>query len=403
MSVKKISDNVFCIATILTNPNMFFEGIWNVPTGVTINSYLVRGKKNVLVDITINDEESENAYLQDLATLGLKLSDIDILILNHMELDHTGFVLKAAQQNPDLQIYATNKGVAFLKNFFKVSNNLNAVADGDTLDLGDGAGTLQFFETPNVHWPETMMTYYMEKKILFPCDCFGGYSSLNEKLLDTENSEADIKAYEEEALRYYANIMSSFNSFVLKAVDKVPKDVKSICPSHGIIWLKDPKRIIQMYKDFAGYGKEREFEKEVCVIWGSMYGCTKIGVDAVIKGIEKKGVKYTMLQIPNVASTFVLAKAYKAKALVLAMPTYEYKMFPPMAHILDLFERKHYYKKTVLRIGSWGWVGGAKNEYEKQLEKLKWESLPSYEWQGIPSDADLKKLEELGAQLANTL
>ena len=110
-----------------------------------------------------------------------------------------------------------------------------------------------------------------------------------------------------------------------------------------------------------------------------------------------------MMQIPDTEATYVLAEAYKAKCLVLAMPTYEYKMFPPMAHILDLFERKHFFKKNVLRIGSWGWVGGAKREYEQRIEKMQWVNLPSYEWQGIPTTADLTALEQLGEQLAGTL
>lgn len=403
MSVKKITENVFCISTSLTEPNLLFEGIWNVPTGVTINSYLIRGAKNVIIDATLGSKTVENDYIKDLKSLGLSLKDIDILILNHLEPDHSGFIQRAVSENPNLQIYSTQKGVAFIKNFFKISKNLYEATNNSTIQLGENCGSLQFFETPNVHWPETMMTYYADEKILFSCDCFGGYSDLGDKLLDTDNSEQEIETYEYEALRYYANIMASFNSFVLKAIDKVPEQTQIICPSHGIIWTKNPNRIIELYKKLAGYGSTCEFEKEVCVIWGSMYGYTKKGVDAIVQSLERKGVKYTIRQVPNTPSTYVLADAYRAKALVLAMPTYEYKMFPPMAHILDLFGRKHFIKKHVLRIGSWGWVGGAKKEYAQAIEKLNWNCLPSYEWQGVPSESDLQALEKLAEELASTL
>lgn len=403
MSVKKIYDDVFCITTEIIRDDMLFEGIWNVPTGVTINAYFIKGEKNILIDATLADENSSEGFLADLKSLGFKLSDIDILILNHLEPDHSGFILEAIKENPQLEIYATKKGVSFIKNFFKIHNNLNEISDGDVLNIGEKTGCLKFFETPNVHWPETMMSYFVEKKVLFSCDCFGGYGALNGKPFDDEHSPKELEQYEYEALRYYSNIMSSFNSFVLKAIEKVPSDVKVICPSHGIIWKSNPEIIIQLYKKLASFGTTCDFEKEVCVIWASMYGYTKLGVDAVVKGFQNKGVKYNLIQIPNTSFSYVLAEAYMAKAFVLAMPTYEYKMFPPMSHIIDLFERKHFAKRNVLRIGSWGWSGGAKREYDAKIEKLNWNNLPSYEWQGIPSEEDFINLENLGEQLAETL
>ena len=158
MSIKKITENVFCITTRLQKPNLRFEGIWAVPTGVTINSYVIRGEKNALIDATIGDDDAGAAYLNDLASIGLKLSDIDVLVLNHLEPDHSGFIQRITAENPAIQIYTTAKGVAFVKNFFKIAENLHAVADNETVSLGT-SGTLQFFETPNIHWPETMMTY----------------------------------------------------------------------------------------------------------------------------------------------------------------------------------------------------------------------------------------------------
>jgi flavorubredoxin len=134
-----------------------------------------------------------------------------------------------------------------------------------------------------------------------------------------------------------------------------------------------------------------------------MYGNTRAGVDAVVRGIEAEGVPYSLWRIPDENVSYVLAGAYKASALVLAMPTYEYAMFPPMAYVLDIFRRKHIVGKKVLRIGSWGWVGGAKKEYEAAIEKFRWDSLESVEWAGYPGEADLKILEDRGKELARAV
>ncbi|PIE97679.1 MAG: MBL fold metallo-hydrolase [Treponema sp.] len=399
MSLKKITENIFCVNVDLDESISRFEGIWAIPSGVTINSYIVKGNETALIDVVLDDAKAIKEYEEHLAEIGLSFGKIDHLILNHLEPDHTGFLTEFRKLNPSAKIYASKKGIAMVKNFFKIDDNLTEVKTGDTLDLGNSV-VLKFFDTPNVHWPETMMTYCENGGVLFSCDGFGGYGKLGEKLFDDEHSEESLKQYEHEALRYYSNIMSSFSSYVIKAIDTVSQvDLKVIAPSHGIIWRKNPQYMIDLYRRYAGYNKGGACEKEVCVIYGSMYGFTKRGVDAVIKGIEEAGMKYTVHQVPDIDASYVLADSYKATGLVIAMPTYEYKMFPPMAHILDLFERKHFTDKIALRVGSWGWSGGAKKEYESRIEKFKWDNLESYEWQGIITAEDEEKLKELGKEL----
>jgi flavorubredoxin len=131
-----------------------------------------------------------------------------------------------------------------------------------------------------------------------------------------------------------------------------------------------------------------------------MYGNTKQGLDAVIRGIEAEGVPYSVRRVPDENISWVLADAFRSQALVLAMPTYEYAMFPPAAYVLDMFRRKHIFGKLVLRIGSWGWVGGARKEYEAAIETLKWSSVESHEWAGVPGAEDARILEERGRELA---
>jgi flavorubredoxin len=248
-----------------------------------------------------------------------------------------------------------------------------------------------------------MITYEADSAVVFPCDAFGSFGSLGSRVFDDEFNAEEHAFFEKECLRYYANIVSSFSMFVEKAIQKLSGlSIKCVAPSHGIVWRKGPQTIIDRYRKYAGYSKGPA-EKEIAVIWGSMYGNTKQGLDAAIRGIEAEGVPYTIHRIPDENVSYILADAYKSAGILLAMPTYEYAMFPPMAYVLDIFKRKHIFGKTALRIGSWGWVGGAKKEYDAAMEGLKWNSLEAQEWAGAPTEEDLKTLEEKGKALAQAV
>lgn len=399
MRAHTIAENVYVLHADIKSSTRF-EGIWPIPHGVTLNSYLIRGDKTALIDSAKDWAGSIAQYESQLSSVGASFDNIDYLVLNHLEPDHTAFISEIRKKNPSVQIISTSKGISMVRNFFKITDNLREVKTGDTLDLGKGI-ILDFFETPNIHWPETMMTYDRTNKILFSCDGFGSYGSLGDRVFDDEFTAQEHAFYESESLRYYSNIVASFSTFVLKALEKLKElDIKAVAPSHGIVWRRNVPEIISRYAKYAGYNTGGACEKEICIIWGSMYGYTKAGLDAVISGIEAEKVPYTIHQVPDTDASFVLSDAYKAAALVLAMPTYEYKMFPPMAHILDLFERKHFSCKKVLRIGSWGWVGGAKKEYDEVTAAFKWTHVEGHEWQGVPSKEDLAVLKEKGRELA---
>ncbi|QTQ16253.1 FprA family A-type flavoprotein [Treponema parvum] len=406
MKAIKISSGIYSIHADIDDTNDLFEGFWPLPYGVTLNSYIVQGKKTCLIDLFKEWSDSLAQYEEQLISIGVKLEDIDCVVLNHLEPDHTDYLRELRRRNPTVQIISTEKGVAMLQKFFGISENLRAVKTGDTLDLG--GRTLTFYETPNVHWPETMMTFDDESGILFSCDGFGSYGSLGEKVFDDEFSVEEHLKFEKECLRYYSNIVASFSPFVKKTVEKLDDlKIKVVAPSHGIIWRTEPKKIIERYLRYAGYntpvsGQDQgsSLEKEICIVWSSMYGYTKKGLDAVIEGIKEIGVPFSIHQLPQTNFSFVLADALKSAGLVIAMPTYEYKMFPPMAHFIDLCGRKHITGKKVLRIGNWGWVGGAKKEYETSTAALNWEQGAQIEWQGIPSEETLKILKEQGKDLA---
>ncbi len=173
-----------------------------------------------------------------------------------MEPDHISWLPKFHQKNPNMEIYLTAKASALLKSYCGIDTNIHIVKDGDTLDLGGGK-VLTFYETPNIHWPETMMTYEQGSGVLFSCDAFGSYGTLNGVYFDDQLSTEQHAFFKNEALRYYSNIVSSFSIFVDKGIRRLSDlDVKIIAPSHGIIWRENPQAIIDSYTRFASYQGE---------------------------------------------------------------------------------------------------------------------------------------------------
>ncbi len=401
MKVHAISDRSWALHADV-RANDLFEGIWPIPDGVSLNSYLVKGDKVALIDLVRDWGGAVEALQSGLSAAGVTMAGIDYLILNHLEPDHTGWLAEFRRANPQVEILTTAKGAALVASFYKITEGVRAVKSGDSLELGAGL-TLRFVEAPNVHWPETMVTYEASTGTLFSCDAFGSYGMLGDRVFDDQFSPAEHKRFYDESVRYYANIVASFGLFVKKAIEKLAGlEIKVVAPSHGIVWRSEPGTIIDRYLRFANW-LEGGRDKEVCVVWGSMYGNTERALAAVLAGLGEEGVKYTMHRVPNEDASFILADAYRSEGILVAMPTYEYKMFPPMAYVLDLFERKHVWGRNALRIGSWGWIGGAKKEYEEAIAPLKWKCIESVEWAGAAGPETLELLRERGRELARAV
>jgi flavorubredoxin len=245
-----------------------------------------------------------------------------------------------------------------------------------------------------------MMTFEESSGTLFSCDAFGSYGTLGDVYFDDQLSTEQHSFFEKEALRYYANIVCSFSTFVTKGINRLSAlDIKAIAPSHGIIWRENPQAIIDSYARFASY-QNGPAEAEVTVIWSSMYGNTEKLVNNIVQGVRKEGLPVNVHRVPNEHVGTILASAWKSAGLILGMPTYEYEMFPPMAWTLDMFRRKKIWNKKVLRFGSAGWSGGAQRELTALTEKLKWEFIDPIEWMGAPSETELQQALDQSQALA---
>ncbi len=371
-----------------------FEGIWPVSEGgVTYNSYLIRDKKNVIIDLAKGFKTDE--YIEKIEAI-MPLSEIDYIVINHMEPDHTGAIRAFSRIFPKLTILATEKAREMLAAFYGITENVRVVADGEELSLG--ARTLKFVHVPFVHWPETMVTYDAADRILFSCDAFGGYGALPGTIFDDQCS--DLVYYERESLRYFVNIVAKFSTPTLKAIEKlsgIPLSV--IAPSHGLVWRRDPSRIVELYRKWAELSTGGG-ETGVTLVYGSMYGNTEKMMNAVAQGISRAGVPVEIFDAARTHVSFILPSLWTQRGVMIGAPTYEGALFPPVAQVIDMAGLKRVINKKAAIFGSYGWSKGGMAAFQKLAEPLKWQVTDMLEFRGTPTAELLKQGEEFGERFA---
>jgi flavorubredoxin len=286
-----------------------------------------------------------------------------------------------------------------MEDFYGITENIHAVEDGETLDLG--GHTLEFTTIPMVHWPETMTTFDHASGTLFSCDAFGGFGKLTNGIFDDEAN--DLAYFEKESLRYYANIVAAFSKPVLNAGEKLAKfQIRITAPSHGLVWRKDPARIINLYLQWSGYGKGKA-ENKVALLQGSMYGNTTRSAESVAAGLKAAGVDFEVFDVRKTHPSYILPAIWTSQGIAIGAPTYEGSLFPGMAQALLMAEFKRMFGKDAVYFGSYGWGGGAQRYLGNQLERLKWTLAEALEFAGEPNEEDLKKAEELGKRFGEQI
>ena len=371
-----------------------FEGIWPITKeGVSYNSYLIDDEKKVVIDLTKSFKGDE--YLAQINEL-TDVSQVDYVVINHMEPDHSGLLRTFRRIAPRATFIGSAKTKEMLESFFSITDNVQVVNDGDTLSLGKR--TLKFFSTPFIHWPETIMTYEVSDRILFPCDAFGGYGAIRGAIFDDECEDFDF--YKKEALRYYVNIVANYSARILGAIEKLadlPVDI--IAPSHGLIWRKNPSLIVNLYKEWAECAAGKT-EPGITLVYGSMYGYTELMMNAVARGISKVGVPVEIFDASRTHVSYILPSLWTKKGVMIGAPTYEVSLFPPVAEVLNASAHKHIKNKKAAYFGSFGWSGGALRNLEKIIEPLKWDLVDTFEFKGCPKEEEFKKGEEFGRKFA---
>jgi anaerobic nitric oxide reductase flavorubredoxin len=371
-----------------------FEGLWPITQeGVSYNAYLINDEKKAIIDLAKALKTDE--FFSQIDQVA-DISKLDYVVVNHMEPDHSGVLTTLRRIAPQATILGTEKTRAMLESFYGITEGVQIVQDGESLPLGQH--TLQFVYTPFVHWPETMVTYDASEQILFSCDAFGSYGAFRGAIFDDECT--DPVFYEREALRYYVNIVAVFSKPVLRAIEKLAGvPISVIAPSHGLIWRKNPVRIVELYKRWAEYATGPT-EVGITLLYGSMYGNTEKMMNAVAQGISEEDVPVSIFDVTHTHVSYILPSLWTQSGVIVGAPTYEGSLFPPMVQVLEMAAVKKIQNKKVARFGSYGWSGGAQRRFESLIEPLKWDLTDSFEFVGSPMEEDLKRGEELGARFA---
>lgn len=374
-----------------------FEGLWPIGReGISINSYLIRDEKSALIDLS--KEMLTEDYLAGLADI-FDIASLDYIVINHMEPDHSGALTRLRQLAPQAVILGMPKTVGMLKDFYDLTENVEKLTNGQELSLG--AHTLRFVYTPFVHWPETMMTYLVEEKILFPCDGFGGYGALDGSIFD--DTCADLAYYEAQALRYFTNIVAAFSKSVLSAISKFEgMPIEIVAPSHGLVWRKDPARILELYQRWSEYYSSPA-EVGVTALLGTMYRNTEHALSAALEGVASQGVPVRVYDVRKTHISYILSDLWTRRGVLVAAPTYEGGLFPPMLDALMMADRKRVTHRKAAYLGSYAWGGGGQKEFESMAEKMAWDVVGSFGFVGGPSATDLDRAYEMGVQLARAV
>lgn len=321
-----------------------FESVWPLPNGVSYNSYIIDDDKKVLIDTV--KKSFTNEYLKKIKN-HIKPEEIDYIIVNHMEPDHSGSLPAIRRIASEATIIGTQKTKNLLESFYDIKDNVKAIDDEEELNIGDK--TLKFYETPFVHWPETMMTHEINEKILFSGDAFGGFGALNGCIFD---DQMDLEFYDDQILRYFSNIIGMHSHSVQSALKKLDSVyIETVAPTHGLVWRNEPSTILEHYDKWSSM----EGEKGVTIIYGSMYGNTRKMMESVAKGVKSVGCKnFKVLDASRKNLSFLLKEAWRRKGLIIGSPTYDARIFPPVDQFMNIVQKKRLQNRVAGVFGSYG-------------------------------------------------
>ena len=349
----KISDRIYSVG-VNDDDKVLFEGLWPIPYGVSYNSYLVVDEKVALIDTVECGFEDE--FLANInEAIGGR--NIDYLVVNHMEPDHSSLVAYMLETYPGLQRIANAKTVPMLKGYYGTpEERITVVGEGSSLSLG--GCTLNFSLIPMVHWPETMVTWLAEENTLFSGDAFGTFGAVAEEIVDEDGT---FEQYKDEMTRYYACIVGKYGTPVQTALKKLSGlEIKRICSTHGPVWEQNIPQVVALYDRMSRY----EVERGVCIVYGSMYGNTAAAADALALELEARGIPYAIHDLAgNNAGELGLSGAlrdvFKYDTIIVGSPTYNNGIFPPVETFMKALQARLIKGRRFYAFGSYTWSGAS--------------------------------------------
>ncbi|MFO8100616.1 MAG: FprA family A-type flavoprotein [Dehalococcoidia bacterium] len=380
MTARRIRDNIYSVGAIDWDRRLF-DALIPLPDGTTYNSYLVRGsEKTALIDTV--DPTMQHVLMDNLNRLGVE--GIDYVVANHAEQDHSGSIPRVLEMYPGAKVVATPKCKGMLVDLLMVAEErFITVEDKETVSLGDR--TLEFIHAPWVHWPETMLTYLQEEKILFPCDFFGSHLATSDMYVTDEG-----QVYES-ARRYYGEIMMPFRTTIQKNLEKI-KDypVEIIAPSHGPMY-NNVHFIKEAYHKWA-FGEPASI---VVLPYVSMHSSTGAMVEHLVQALIGRGITVKQFDLVVTDLGKLAAALVDAATVVIGTPTVLAGAHPDAAYAAFVANALRPNLKFASIIGSYGWGGKTVEQLAGMIPNLKVEILEPVLSKGFPAEADFQALDNL--------
>ncbi|OPY13043.1 MAG: Anaerobic nitric oxide reductase flavorubredoxin [Syntrophus sp. PtaB.Bin001] len=354
-----IADSVSWVGKVDWELRKFHGEEYTTQRGTSYNAYLVRDEKTVLID-TVWEPYGEE-FVANLEK-NIDLQKIDYVVANHGEIDHSGALSALMCRIPDKPIYCTANGVKSLKGQYHQDWNFQPVKTGDRLNLG--SRELIFIEAPMLHWPDSMFCYLTSDKILFSNDAFGQHlaSELH------YNDLVDQAELYQEAIKYYANILTPFSVLVDKKIKELLAlnlPVEMICPSHGVIWRKDPLQIVEQYLKWANAWQENQ----TTILYDTMWNGTRRMAESLAEGIRTAD-PLTTIKLYNVArsdKTEVITEVFRSKAVLVGSPTINRGILSSVAAVLEEIRGLFFKNKKAMAFGAYGWSGESVKQISQKL------------------------------------
>jgi len=373
---------------------------WNIrsfhgyitPRGTTYNAYLIVDEKIALVDTV--KAPFFNEMLERIQEI-VKPEEIDYVISNHVEIDHSGSLPMTMKLAKNAELIATEKGKSGLTKYYKTNWRFTTTKERSELDLGKKK--LKFIETPMLHWPDSMVTYVEGDSILLSSDAFGQHLATSQRFDD----QADMDIVMQEAAKYYANIVMPFGTVVQNVLGKLQNlKINTIAPAHGVIWRTNPKRIVEAYGKWA----RGESENKVVIVYDTMWGSTEIIAKALLDAISTEDVEVGWFNLSKTDDSEVVTQVLDAKALLIGSPTLNNGMFPTVARFLAYLKGLRPKEKIGACFGSYGWGGGAVKAMEEELRRTGVEVIESkLDFRFVPDEEELRKAKEFGKMIAQRI
>ena len=385
MKALKIKEDIYWVGVKDWNLQEFHG--YATPNGSTYNSYIIKDDKIALID-GVKEYMSEE-HISRLKSI-VDLKKINYLIVNHVEMDHSGNIPELMKLAPQAKIVTNAAGKTALEAHFDTTGwEYQIIKTGDTLTLGKR--TLEFMTTPMLHWPDSMMTYEKEDKILFSNDGFGQHYACNTIWVKDNSLDVICK----EAKSYYANILFPYGMQAEKALstaEQLNLEIEMIAPSHGCIWSgkKEVNTILDLYAQWAG-GKN---QGKAVIVYDTMWGATAKLADMALSVFENRGIPVIKHCLSNKHISEVMVDLLDAEYVLIGTPTLNNQLFPRVAAFVTYMRGLQPKNKKALAFGSYGWKGGVTKAIQEVFDELKWQSVTPLEEKYTPKSEVLEKMAE---------